>query len=136
MPAKLDHHGHERGSDKPIAMPTGMKRPETLQEQISRLVRSEHFNRAMGQPDHETYDEADDFDVGEDYDPLSPYEQVFDPILQEDISPADFLANQAIYRKKYEDAMIEEMPIEQKPDPLTIKSKKIEPEPEDTEAQK
>lgn len=103
--ATLDKQGHEVPSDKPIALPTGMKRPETLQEQISRLVRHEQFAQAVtGDQDEESFDEADDFEVGEDFDPSSPYETVFDPIIQRDVSPAEFHHNSEEYRKLYEAA--------------------------------
>lgn len=70
----------------PVEMPIGYKRPESLQEQIRRLVRSEAWTQEMNRLDAETFDEADDFDVGEDFDPQSPYELQFDPDLNKEVT--------------------------------------------------
>ncbi len=101
----LNGHGHENLSSKPISLPMGYKIPETLAEQVARLVRKENFHTAMGGPEAETFEEADDFDVGDDFDPTSPFEQVFDPILQRDITAAEYMTNQAEYKKLYEAAL-------------------------------
>ncbi len=108
--SSLNADGHEIPSDKPLAVPAGFQIPETLNEQVARLVRHERFNQAMGQGDEDTFDEADDFDVGEDFDPFAPHEQVFDPVLQRDITPAEFIKNQEEYRKLYHKAAQEEIP--------------------------
>lgn len=74
---------NERGEEIPDptkpAVPLGFKKPESLTEQIRRLIRSEAFAREAERRGHETFEEADDFDVGEDYDPRSPYEEIFEP---------------------------------------------------------
>ncbi len=113
--ATLDEHGHELLSDKPISVPAGFKIPETLNEQVARLVRHERFNQAVGGQDNDTFDEADDFNVGDDFDPGSPYELVFDPILQRDISAADLANNREEYAKLYMAAAKEEIPDPPKP---------------------
>ncbi len=106
----LDDQGHEVPSDVPMAIPVGFKIPETLNEQVARLVRHHRFAEALGQPDDETFEEADDFDVGEDFDPSSPYEQVFDPIINRSVSIAEFVENSAEYKKLYEAAAEEFIP--------------------------
>lgn len=103
--------GHELPSDQPIEIPAGFTIPETLNQQVARLVRHERFAQALGQGDSDTFEEADDFDVGDDFDPSSPFEQVFDPILQRDVTAAEFMANQDEYRKLYQKAAAEEMPL-------------------------
>jgi len=61
------------------AIPVGFKRPETLAEQVARLVRNSEFARVVHNAGLETFDEADDFDI-EDEIPLpgTPYEGNFD----------------------------------------------------------
>lgn len=93
--------GHELPDPTPMEMPSGMKRPETLAEQVRRLVRSEKFNLEREAAGEETFDEADDFDVGDDFDPSTPYETFFDPILERDVSPAEFERNKEGYIKRY-----------------------------------
>lgn len=57
----------------PVAIPVGMKRPESIHDMVARFVRTELSRRAQD-AGHETFEEADDFEVGDDYDPKSPYE--------------------------------------------------------------
>lgn len=96
----LDENGHEVGDPTPIAMPAGFKRPETLAEQVQRLVRTTISTEAAAQGD-ETFDEADDFDVDDEVDPSSPYEAFFDPVLGKELTPHEFKQHEAIYRERY-----------------------------------
>lgn len=76
---KLDKNGHEIVDPKPMALPVGFKRPETLAEQVARLVRSQHLADAVAAAGYETFEEADDFDIPDDpIDPSTPYEHDFD----------------------------------------------------------
>lgn len=70
--------GEEMPDPTPIEIDAGLKRPLTLQEQIRRLVRDETVRHALAQDGIETFEEADDFNVGDDFDPTSPYEEDFD----------------------------------------------------------
>lgn len=73
----LDKNGFEIPDPTPMAVPLHFKRPPSLQEQIQQMVRGELSRRAASQG-HETFDEAEDFDVGDDFDPKSPWEINFD----------------------------------------------------------
>ncbi len=128
----LDKHGHEVLDDKPIAMPSGMKNPETLQEQIRRLVKYERSETDQLQA--ETFDEADDFDVGDDFDPTSPFEQFFDPWIQRDVTPADLQRDADHYKKLYEAAAKREIP--DPVDPATQPRTATTPENAPTEGDK
>ena len=75
--AKLNERGHEILDPTPVSMPLGFKKPETLAEQIRRMVKNE-MSQAAANQGQESFEEADDFDVGDDFDPKSPYEQNFD----------------------------------------------------------
>lgn len=44
------------------------------------MVRSERLAQEAAQAGYESFEEADDFEVGDDYDPSSPYETDFDPV--------------------------------------------------------
>jgi len=77
--AKLSKDGKEILDQTPVAIPVGITRPPTLQEQIQRLISNETIKAQLAAQGQETFDEADDFEVGEDYDPQSPYETIFDP---------------------------------------------------------
>lgn len=77
--SKLNDKGQEVLDSKPMAIPVHLKRPETLAEQIRRMVRSEALSSAAARAGAETFEEAEDFDVDDDFDPSSPWEIDFDP---------------------------------------------------------
>lgn len=79
LEARLDANGHEVVSSIPVEPPLGYKKQPTMIEHIRNLVRSEHLRHAAESAGQETFEEADDFEVGDDFDPNSPYEEVFDP---------------------------------------------------------
>lgn len=58
----------------PIAPPVGYVQQPSLAERIRSMVRSEHLRAAAEGAGFETFEESEDFEVGEDYDPKSPYE--------------------------------------------------------------
>jgi len=62
------------------AIPVGHKRPETLAEQVARLVRHSEFARVVAAQGLETFEEADDFDIADDEIPLpnTPWERDHD----------------------------------------------------------
>lgn len=64
--------------DTPMVLPVGFKRPETLAEQVARLVRSHEFTRHVESQGFESFEESDDFAVDDGYDQSSPYEDNFD----------------------------------------------------------
>lgn len=69
----LDERGREVPDPTPVEWPAGMRRPESLTEQIQRLVRVAVSQQAAA-AGFETFEEADDFDVDDEEDPLSQYE--------------------------------------------------------------
>lgn len=75
--ASLNKDGTEKPDPESLTAPVGLRKPETIQEQIRRMVRTEASLYASEQG-QETFEEADDFDIGDDYDPTSPYEMNFD----------------------------------------------------------
>ena len=56
----------------PMALPLGMTRPLTLQEQMAQFFRSAKIREELDAAGYETFEEADDFDVGDDFDPSTP----------------------------------------------------------------
>lgn len=85
----LDKFGREMPSPLPIAPPLGYRKSPTLAEQIRAMVISEKLKQEAQAAGAETFEEADDFDVDDDFDPTSPYEVDFDPPLaQQTPSPS------------------------------------------------
>lgn len=101
---RLDSKGHEILDGTPMAVPAGFKKPENLAETIQRLVRR-GLSEAAAAQGFETFEEAEDFDVpDETFDPATPYETFYDPVLNREITPMEFTANAAIYQKRYQQA--------------------------------
>lgn len=73
--AKFDKDGRQVCDPTPVEVPLNVKRPPTMEEMIQRQVRVE-LSRAMDAQGFETFEEADDFEIDEDPDPLSGYEIV------------------------------------------------------------
>lgn len=83
-----DQFGREVLSPVPVAPPVGYVKHVSLAEQIRSMVRSEALRFHAEQTGHETFEEADDFDIGDDFDPRSPYEVDFEPPAVADIRRA------------------------------------------------
>lgn len=87
----LDELGREVPDPTPVAPPIGYVRQPSLAEQIRAMVMSEQLRQAAENAGAETFEESEDFDVGDDFDPTTPYENEFDPPvsqLQADIDAA------------------------------------------------
>lgn len=70
---KFDDKGREIPNQTPVSVPLGWQRPLSIQELIKRHIREE-MSRQAADDGQETFEEADDFEVDEDPDPLSKYE--------------------------------------------------------------
>lgn len=75
--AKIDKNGAEILDMTPLSIPVGAKRPEPLSSQVARLVRTEMSKMAQKQG-METFEEAEDFDVGDGEDFTSAWEEQFE----------------------------------------------------------
>lgn len=73
--------GAELPSDVPIAPPIGYKKQPTMVEHIRNAVRSEQLRLAAEAAGAESFEEADDFEVEDDLEPISAYEfeRFFEP---------------------------------------------------------
>jgi len=86
--AVLDDRGHEVVDPTPVAPPVGFVATEPLEVLIRRMVESSQLAAAAEKVGAGTFSEEDDFAVGDDYDPSSPYEEVF-----EGLTRGELLAN-------------------------------------------
>jgi len=70
--------GREVMDSTPMAVPIGMKRPESLVDQMRSMIRRE-LSEAAAQHGRETFEEANDFEVDDDPDdPTTPWEHAAD----------------------------------------------------------
>lgn len=96
--------GHREIPDPtPMEIPAGFKHPESLAEMVQRLVRRQVSDAAEANG-FESFEESEDFEIDDMFDPTSPYEEVFDPVLGRGITIDEFRRNEAVYRQRYEDA--------------------------------
>lgn len=73
MDAIFNEKGHQVPDPTPVEVPVAFRRPPTMDEMIRAHIRREMSLQAQAQG-LETFEEADDFDVDEDPDPVSEYE--------------------------------------------------------------
>lgn len=70
----------EMVSSRPIAQHVNVRGQESEVQRLRRLLRSEQLALEARQSGHETFEEADDFDVPDDVvEPDTPYEEEFEP---------------------------------------------------------
>lgn len=81
----LDETGKTVPDPTPIAPPIGYKKQPSMVEIVRDMVRSERLAQEARASDHETFEEADDFDVGDDnaQELRSGWENDHDPPIQE-----------------------------------------------------
>lgn len=65
--------GKEYPDQTPIEVPLNMKKPESLRDTMRRFIREE-FSREAVMSEKESFEEANDFDIDDETDLLSPYE--------------------------------------------------------------
>lgn len=80
---QLNEDGHEVLDGTPIAPPVGYRKQPSLSDQIREMIRSERLAQDLASRGVETFEDADDFEVGDDFDPSTPYENDFDPSYRE-----------------------------------------------------
>lgn len=81
--SSLDSSGSEVLDPTPIAPPVGFTPQPSMVDYVRDLIRSERLKQEMEDAGMETFEESEDFDVDDDYDPGTPYENDFDPDIRE-----------------------------------------------------
>lgn len=81
--SSLDEHGREVLDDVPRQAPDDHVHQPSLAEQIRAMIRSEKLAQEAEEMGAETFEESEDFDIGDDYDPRSPWENDHDPSMDE-----------------------------------------------------
>lgn len=79
----LDSKGREIPDPRPMSPALGAKPEVPIRDYIRSLVHNEALQRELDAMGHETFEEADDFEVGDDYFPDSQYENELDPPIRE-----------------------------------------------------
>jgi len=104
-PQRHNEKGEEILDPTPMQPPLGYKKSLSLSEQIAQQVRISLIKRLEDEMEPETDEEADDFVVGDDYEPLSKYENDHVPTIGELKKKAKQI--QDAIRKKNAEAAVE-----------------------------
>lgn len=82
----FDVDEHEFSDPTPVEIPLGMSAPPTMAEMLQMYVRSELRNAGLG-AEHESFEEANDFEIDDDVEPRSAYEyhQMHDDAFAKDL---------------------------------------------------
>lgn len=105
-PQRHDDNGYEKLDPTPMQPPLGYKKTLSLSEQILQQVRQYKQQLLEDDAIEETDEEADDFEVGEDFEPLSPYENDHIPSvkkLKADAKAINAKRTEAIRKKAIEE---------------------------------
>jgi len=76
--SRLTENGREMPDPQPHTPSIKARRAASIRDHVVDVVRSEQFRRLMEESGEETFEEADDFDIDDDFDPSSPYEEFFE----------------------------------------------------------
>lgn len=118
---KHDDNGFEITDPTPMQPPLGYKKSLSLSEQIAQQVRIQSLRMLEDMRVEETPEEADDFNVGEDFQPFSPHEIENMPTLANLKKKAQEI-NDAIEKRKLE------LAIDQHKEKIAKTKKKVAPE--------
>lgn len=124
---RLSSRGHEIPDPTPVVLPVGFKHPPTIQQMVQAAIRTQ-FDTYAREKGEETWEQANDFDTGEDEDMRSPYElsdEVGVPVVAE-LTPQQIAEKEKLGRWR---KFIEENPA----GPPTVPAKAdVAPKPADT----
>lgn len=122
-------NGREFPDPTPIAPPVGFLKQPTMAETMRQMIRSHELRMAARESGQETFEEADDFDVGDDYDPRSPYEEEFEPPVVETQEERDARFVDTLSKGLRKAFAPEESKLSLTPEPES-NSDQVTPEPE------
>lgn len=89
----LTKDGREKPDPTPMEPPLGFKKQPSIMDQVAGMIRSERLRREAEALGLESLEESDDFDIGDDFDPRSPYEYNFDPAMSREDYAEQLLRN-------------------------------------------
>lgn len=75
----VNAQGQEVLDPTPMAPPVGYQRTESMFDIVQRMTREALLQQELEKQGFETFEEADDFEVGDDYEPPSEHENDLDP---------------------------------------------------------
>lgn len=83
--------GREVLDPTPVALPLGYEHPESLEDTVMRLLRSEQLAREARNQGVETFEEFMDFGDESDDDPHTPHEEFWDPVFRRPVTMLELM---------------------------------------------
>lgn len=117
--AQLDDNGHEVLDPAPMYPALKFQNPPSLEEQIKMILQETKIREAIEAEGYETLEEADDFEVGDDFEPFSFHE--FSE--EEEAAARQFIAA----RREEEARRATPAPTPPAPPPTAQESEPVEP---------
>lgn len=77
--SELTPEGYEKLDATPLAPPVGFSQTASMHDLIRAAIQSDRLRQEAEAAGFESFEDADDFDVDDDYDPTTPWEKEFDP---------------------------------------------------------
>lgn len=125
-PQRHDENGYEKLDPTPMQPPLGYKKTLSLSEQILQQVRQYKQQLLDDSAIAETDEEADDFEVGDDFEPLSPHENDHIPSikkLKQDARAINAKREEAIRKKAIEEHEAKKAAAQPPPEPALTTTK-------------
>lgn len=87
--SELNEYGqedHSKGGG-PLAAALNLVQRDNLGDRVRELIKSEKLKLEAATAGYESFEDADDFDVGDEtFDPQTPYEEIFEGSVKEDMT--------------------------------------------------
>lgn len=93
---KYNERGEEMPDPTPVEVPLGFRKPPTLHEQIKMFIRTEEFRRAAAREGVENFEEANDFELGdEEFDEVPTVHEMQEEFIAQARKDADAYVERA-----------------------------------------
>jgi len=115
---RLDEKGREILDGRPMEPPVGYNPQPSLMDKIRKMVHDAQIQRDLAKAGAETFDEANDFDVGDDFDPSSPWEQYYEPTPFEEFIASKEAAQKPEQPRELQSGGAAQAPAEGTPEPV------------------
>lgn len=99
-----DIDGQFHPDPTPVAPPIGFVEQPSMWDRVREMVKSAQVREAALAAGEETFEEADDFEIGDDYDPHSPFEEFFEGMTAAEVLDPKRKAYFEAYNKAVEEA--------------------------------
>lgn len=126
----MDEEGREVPDPVPLEPPIGYIEQESMFDIVRRAVHDEMVRKEVEAAGYGSFEEEDDFEVGDDFEPYSPHENDLDPSIEEmaRAGEAELQKKTKVVKTPPATASGDEEPVRQDPQPEKTASSEEEGE--------